>query len=99
LCLVFGFFYKFVQKERLAMRKSPRVGRIAATSGGGAVMDEDAKERMKELEAKVAALEGKLEGSEYQRNQLNDDLELCREDLESAQDKVEICENETKMLY
>jgi len=40
------------------------------------------------LEAKVASLEGKLEGSEYQRNQLQDDLDLCREDLESAQEKV-----------
>ncbi len=54
-------------------------------------MDDEAKERIKELEAKVASLEGKLEGSEYQRNQLQDDLDLCREDLESAQEKVRDC--------
>lgn len=74
----------------MALKKTPRIRTATAGGAGGGVGggDEEAKERIKELEAKIAALEGKLEGSEYQRNQLKDDLDLCREDLESAQEKV-----------
>ncbi len=39
----------------------------------------------------MAELSGKLEGMKFESDQLRDDLELCRDDLQTEREKARLC--------